>query len=770
MLRPPCLAALMIAASLPALSQENQPAAPTRASLTLQSPVDRDTLMPELQGGRITFRWHPAPGATYYRVQISHSDSLFSLDHEFDVQDTVAYIALRTGPSTWDWNTDYYWKVTATFQDGAQASSPPWSFRIPAWDPNSPRVRIPKEIREISDAPVRLCFRFDVSGYIVEAGNRKPQSYYIHAIHYEVAADSTFRESRMFAADRMSVPPDGWHIRLEPGKTQFVRMYATFDYGNKTSGPSPTMRIATLPFLPEAPRITDVPRDAAAPRANIQASKLPWAESTLVQIALDPGFTQIHQATYFPNTFADDQVILKSLNSTVLADDLDPGTSYYCRARGESGNSQTDWSPTATFRTNSQSPAPIILSPPEGLAVNLPHVRLAWKSPKSVKKTFVTVNGGGTPRLVNAEFKPTDSITLGGLKETTKYEVIVVADFGGTAPTATSRRSFSTPLGFRADPYWNGKVIPIAKGNTWKYLTVYEFQYGTLLSSGRRIDSTKYDSSFITFQVDEVHSKGDSLTFTVSAQESTFVKRSLTVNAVQGRKHTFMHATVDGMTRLFGYDQTLKAWILMNDWSNQGSITSPATRNNFWKASDGLFFDPVILSRTTSTWTAFEGRTLGRFQDYPWFWFTHDWLRIDPGRLQWKMIEGIGVIEVVPVVVVAESKSVGGNSSRYSSFMKLLSFNGREYDMSMFPETSPPADWRPLSKREQAPGHARAPISWLTHLRQTDWKEAVVFTLTGKQVLVLRPGVEIRPEAIPPGLHFLRVRGPGSVRTFKVFR
>jgi regulation of enolase protein 1 (concanavalin A-like superfamily) len=100
----------------------------------------------------VTFRWHPAPGATGYRLQVA-TDSLFAtgiIKNDTTITDTFKLVAGLTI------NTRYYWRVSARDAEGYGPFSAGWSFLTFTPLPNQVTLLLPAEGVQIAADTARL--------------------------------------------------------------------------------------------------------------------------------------------------------------------------------------------------------------------------------------------------------------------------------------------------------------------------------------------------------------------------------------------------------------------------------------------------------------------------------------------------------------------------------------------------------------------------------------------------------------------------------------
>lgn len=734
----------------------------------LASPSDRAEILPELRDGRITFRWHPVPEASAYRIHVAESDSLLAASGAFDVTDTAAYLTLGQGSPGWVWGREYFWKVSALLSDGSWATSPFRSFRIPSVDPSAPRFLIDGD--GVQDAP--LAFRLPLETKLLRmrgdtlfiAGSTLPvwgQDF--GSVAFEFGRDSLF--SSTIATDSLLVgdPMKTWNFRLLPGRSFYVRLFgnrsARVPSGGKVTlrtGPSPAIRLQARDFREEAPILLGLyrytlPITVAVPVRDVGAryTKVPWAESTLVQLSEDPGFSTVFGEARSAAILDYDEIKRGTANLTIPLPEMQRDTRYYLRARSSFRDLVTAWSTPESFPTDLQLHPPALLEPADRSVTAATTTTLRWRKVKGATGHFLTITCSCARQTFypEKEFNTDSSLTLKDLPAGDYTWYLRAALNGGYSGFIS--RTFTVPVAFPIDSLWYDRIFPIEKGNRW----TYEYRmYGKYTRTVPPTDEQYLDTTYVTSRlgIAEVDRVDDSLIFAIDLiQERTKISNHhphLRVDTVHDTVHSrsrHKFFRLNGLPYAARWDEPSQLW-----------AGSPGTSSSLFDFNVYFLFNVSLLKKAWFEWNTYGGKHVARIHA--------SW---EPD-LNWEMIQGFGMTSVY--ATYNRYSRLGNTEDRVH--YRLLSFNGNPFvtGSNLIP-SGPPPDWTPVAIGKPRGGLRAA--TWAAYLREsTDWTEAVLYSAAGKRLFAWKPGMEIRTDPTPAGMCILRVRERSGIRVFKVVR
>jgi len=302
------------------------PPTPTLA-LPMNSALDQSTT--------IKLSWHPATGASSYRLQVSVSSSFATT--AFD--DSTVTDTSHTVPSLLN-DTLYYWRVNAKNIGGTSGWSNIWSFTT-IGIPSVPTLVSPTDNAQNQPTTVKLIWN---------------KSSLTSTYEVQVSTDSSFAIVLRF--DSLLVDTTD-NIAGLTNSTQYYWRARAKNIGG-VSGWSNVWRFKTMIGPPSTPILVS-PLDSLTNQPT--TLYLRWRTTSLatsyhLQLAKDSGFTS--------NVIVNDSTLTDtSFQMTGLSND----TTYYWRTRAKGGAGYSAWSSPWRFTTIMLLPNQVTLVTPSNNAV-----------------------------------------------------------------------------------------------------------------------------------------------------------------------------------------------------------------------------------------------------------------------------------------------------------------------------------------------------------------------------------------------------------------
>ncbi|TAK28394.1 MAG: hypothetical protein EPO21_22805 [Chloroflexota bacterium] len=387
-------------------------------------PPDTPTLLSPINGtvvgsARPTLDWSDVPSVTKYRIVWSKSptfqwtegtrDNLIDSTFTLDV-DLV-------------WNTQYYWRVTATGEGGDSAWSSIASFRMPAGPPGLPTLLSPAD-GMTSASPLQKLDWSDVVG---------AESY-----QAQISSDAAFATTLVDSAVASSELTLAWPLAIE--STYYWRVKAVNGVGDSgwTSGFS-----FTVPAPPGA--VTLISPDDGTTVATLEPT-LDWDDVA--------GATAFEVQYSRSSTFSSDVTVATVTTSTyTISPSLPLDVDYYWQLRALNDSGFGPLSAVRRFHTPVTPPpvteppaAPNLVGPAAGANVATLSPTFSWETAARADGYYVQLSrDAGFGTLVTNDYTTAISHTLSvSLSYATMYYWKIQAT-NNIGATDSAVRNFTTP-------------------------------------------------------------------------------------------------------------------------------------------------------------------------------------------------------------------------------------------------------------------------------------------------------------------------------------
>ena len=339
-----------------------QPTAPAAPTLFLPSNGGQN------QPITLTFSWSNEADATSYRLQISPDPSFATT--VFD-DSTITVSQKQVGPL--DYNTTYYWRVSAKNAAGASPYSPVWRF-------TTMRLMLPAAPALVS--PSNGAGNQSTTLTLFWTSSAGATTYRLQVATTPTFTTTVFDDSTLTTTAQQIGP-------LTNNTIYYWRVNAKNAAG--ISGYSATWSFSTLGFA--APTLVSPPNNATNQPTTLT---LVWNPSTgattyRLQLATTPTFT---------TTAFDDSIIT---TTSQQVGPLNGNTIYYWRVNAKNAAETSSYSALWNFTTTMTAPsAPSLVSPLNG-AINQPFIlTLRWN--RSTSAVTYRLQVSTTPSFVNTVF------------------------------------------------------------------------------------------------------------------------------------------------------------------------------------------------------------------------------------------------------------------------------------------------------------------------------------------------------------------------------
>jgi len=437
-----------------------QPTAPAAPTLFLPSNGGQN------QPITLTFSWSNEADATSYRLQISPDPSFATT--VFD-DSTITVSQKQVGPL--DYNTTYYWRVSAKNAAGASPYSPVWRF-------TTMRLMLPAAPALVS--PSNGAGNQSTTLTLFWTSSAGATTYRLQVATTPTFTTTVFDDSTLTTTAQQIGP-------LTNNTIYYWRVNAKNAAG--ISGYSATWSFSTLGFA--APTLVSPPNNATNQPTTLT---LVWNPSTgattyRLQLATTPTFT---------TTAFDDSTIT---TTSQQVGPLNGNTIYYWRVNAKNAAGISGYSATWSFSTLGFA-APTLVSPPNNATNQPTTLTLVWNP--STGATTYRLQLATTPTFTTTAFDDstitTTSQQVGPLNGNTIYYWRVNAKNAAGISGYSATWSFST-LGFAAptlvSPPNNATNQPTTLTLVWNPstgATTYRLQLATTPT----FTTTVFDDSTIT--------------------------------------------------------------------------------------------------------------------------------------------------------------------------------------------------------------------------------------------------------------------------------
>ncbi len=269
----------------------------------------------------VTVRWHSSQDAVSYRLQVS-TDSLFTA---IVVNDSTLTDTAKSMPSL-QGLTQYYWRVSAKNTSGVSAFSDGWTFTTSVAPPAAP----------VLVSPANNAVSQPLNGTLAWNTAAGTSSY-----HLQVSTDSSF--TVLVVNDSTLLDTTGQTGVLSYSTTYYWRVRGINAGG---IGAFSARRVfATIPAAPVAPTLVS-PSDNALSQPTILTLK--WNQVS----GADNYWLQVSQDSVFTAPVLADSGLV---DTSTVANALDPSSMYYWRVRGENAGGTSAWSSAWKFSTTADA-------------------------------------------------------------------------------------------------------------------------------------------------------------------------------------------------------------------------------------------------------------------------------------------------------------------------------------------------------------------------------------------------------------------------------
>ncbi|MFH0990824.1 MAG: fibronectin type III domain-containing protein [bacterium] len=385
--------------------------APAMATPIHTSPADGSTSVPV----NVTLQWNSVAGATSYSIEVATSSNFSGASTHTSATPSLTLTSLQN-------NTMYYWRVNAT--DGSTTSgwSSAWKFTTALGLPAIPSPIEPSDgATGVSTSPTLKW------GEVTGADTYDLQ----------VSTKSDFSSVDVLDKQRLKSTSDNLS-RLTENTTYYWRVRATNGAGS--SNWSSTVSFKTQLSLPATPTILE-PADGATEVST--SPTLKWNSA----VGADTYDLQVSTKSNFSSVDVTDKQKLNTTSENLTQ--LTENTSYYWRVRATNTIGSSDWSSTASFKTQLALPAtPTIVEPSNGATGISTSPTLKWNAvigadtydlQVSTKSDFSSIDVTDKPRLRST------SESLSRLTEGTSYHWRVRA-VNATGSSNWTSATFTTQI------------------------------------------------------------------------------------------------------------------------------------------------------------------------------------------------------------------------------------------------------------------------------------------------------------------------------------
>ncbi len=293
----------------------------------------------------VEFRWDEASDAETYTLQYSTSD-------DFAMAETVTDIAnTDTSLASFEYSTDYYWRVRGENANGSGSWSSPQSFTTQIAPPPISVLLSPENGAKDILFPTTLIWEDlqTAEGYTVELS-------------------TSFDFSKLVLEEDVQSGNSLIISELEPNTSYYWRVR-----GYNAGGPANkwALRVFTTAGYPDAPELTS-PADqetAASLRPELQWEELQTAASYKIEISTEEDFS---------NTIVSENVPVANFSLNDYEGDISNSTTYYWRVSAVNNVGESDFSEIRSFITPAPPEAPLLVSPTDNSTDISAKASLKW--------------------------------------------------------------------------------------------------------------------------------------------------------------------------------------------------------------------------------------------------------------------------------------------------------------------------------------------------------------------------------------------------------